>query len=66
MALRKISQKNYEEEIARGFNILTGGELTSGLTLIKNDQQPFLKKPPQPWNQINNAAEKENTQTKVE
>jgi hypothetical protein len=49
MALRKISQKNYEEEIARGFNILTGGELTSGLTLIKNDQQPFLKKPPQPW-----------------
>ena len=66
MALRKISQKNYEEEIARGFNILTGGELTSGLTLIKNDQQTFLKKPPQPWSQINNAAEKENTQTKVE
>jgi hypothetical protein len=38
MALRRISHKHTEEEIARGFNILTGGELTTGLTIIKNDQ----------------------------
>ncbi len=52
MSLRRISHKHTEEEIQRGFNILTGGELTSGLTIIKQDQQTYLKKPPQPWGLI--------------
>lgn len=52
MSLRRISHKHTEEEIQRGFNILTGGELTTGLTIIKQDQQTYLKKPPQPWGPI--------------
>jgi hypothetical protein len=52
MSLRRISHKHTEEEVQRGFNILTGGELTTGLTIIKQDQQQYLKKPPQPWGLI--------------
>ena len=52
MSLRRISHKHTEEEVQRGFNILTGGELTTGLTIIKKDQQSYLKKPPQPWGLI--------------
>ncbi len=52
MSLRRISHKHTEEEVQRGFNILTGGELTTGLTIIKNEQQPYLKKPQQPWGYI--------------
>lgn len=52
MSLRRISHKHTEEEIQRGFNILTGGELTTGLTIIKQDQQTYLKKPLQPWGLI--------------
>ena len=52
MSLRRISHKHTEEEVQRGFNILTGGELTTGLTIIKKDQQSYLKKAPQPWGLI--------------
>lgn len=52
MSLRRISHKHTEEEVQRGFNILTGGDLTTGLTIIKKDQQSYLKKPPQPWGLI--------------
>ena len=55
MSLRRISHKHTEEEIQRGFNILTGGDLTSGLNIIKSEQQPYLKKPQQPWNYIQKA-----------
>ena len=55
MALKRISHKHTEEEVSRGFNILTNGELPTGLTIIKDEKQQYLKKPNQPWQSINAA-----------
>jgi len=38
MALRRISHKHTEEEVSRGFNILTNGEMPTALKMIKNEQ----------------------------
>jgi hypothetical protein len=38
MALKRISHKHTEEEVGRGFSILTNGELPTGLAIIKDDK----------------------------
>ena len=48
MSLRRISYKHTEEEVQRGFSIISGGELPTGLNIIKKNQQAYLKKPSQP------------------
>lgn len=53
MALKRISHKHTEEEVDRGFNILTNGNLPTSLKIIKEDKQQYLKKPSQPWSMIN-------------
>jgi hypothetical protein len=45
MALKRISHKHTEEQVGRGFNILTNGELDTALAIIKDDKQPYLKRP---------------------
>ena len=55
MALKRISHKHTEEQVARGFDILTNGQLPPALTPIQRDQQPYLKKPQQPWQNINGS-----------
>ena len=39
MALRKISHKRDEEQVNRGFNILTNGELPTALAILKDEKQ---------------------------
>ena len=56
MALRRISHKHTEEQVSRGFNILTNGQLDNGLTILKNQQQEYLKKPGQTWDHIQTSA----------
>lgn len=49
MALRRISHKHTEEQVGRGFNILTNGELPNSLQIIREQKQEYLKKPPHPF-----------------
>ncbi len=37
MALKRVSHKHTEEQVNRGFDILTNGELPTALTILKND-----------------------------
>ena len=52
MALRRISHKHTEEQVDRGYDILTNGEMLNSLNMIKSDQQEYLKKPAQTWSNI--------------
>lgn len=52
MALRRISHKHTEEQVDRGYDILTNGGMISSLNMIKSDQQEYLKKPAQTWSNI--------------
>lgn len=56
MALRRISHKHREDQVDRGYNILTGGELPNSLALIKRDQQYYVKKPQQVWDTIRSGT----------
>ena len=47
MALRRISHKHTEEQVDRGYDILTNGEMLNSLNMIRSDQQEYLKKPAQ-------------------
>jgi len=57
MALRRISHKHTEEQVTRGFNILTNGLLDKGLQIIKDQKQEYLKPPTQTWSKINSGAQ---------
>ena len=52
MALRKISHKRDEEQVNRGFNILTNGELPTALAILKDEKQTYAKKPMKNWNKM--------------
>ena len=45
MALKRKSFKHTEQEVQRGFNILTNGELPVVLALIRDNKQTYLKQP---------------------
>jgi len=47
MALKKISYMRVAEELNRGHDILTNGELKGGLA--KLEATSFMQKPPKPW-----------------
>lgn len=49
MALRRISHKHTEEQVGRGFNILTNGGLPNSLQMIREEKQEYLKKPAHPF-----------------
>lgn len=64
MALRKISHKRDEEQVNRGFNILTNGELPTALAIMKDEKQTYAKKPPVNWKKMTGEAS-ESTMKKV-
>lgn len=39
MALRRVSHKRNEEQVNRGFDILTNGHLPTALNILKEDKQ---------------------------
>ena len=49
MALRRISHKHTEEQVARNFDILTNGDMQTSLQILKKDQQDYLKRPTDTW-----------------
>lgn len=49
MALRRISHKHTEEQVGRGFNILTNGHLDNGLSIIRDQKTEYLKNPASTW-----------------
>jgi len=55
MALRRISHKHTEEQVGRGFNILTNGQLDNGLTIIRDQNTEYLKNPASTWQQATGA-----------
>lgn len=57
MALRRISHKRAEEQVNRGFDIMTNGELPTALAILKEEKQPYAKKPAQAWNQTSSGAQ---------
>ena len=63
MALKRISHKHTEEQVNRGFDILTNGQLPPALSMIKEDRQPYMKKPVQPWQNINSAEPTSSTRS---
>ena len=64
MALKKISYMRVAEELNRGHDILTNGELKGGLA--KLEATNFMQKPPKPWDQISPRAADNEGATNVE
>lgn len=64
MALKKISYMRVAEELNRGHDILTNGELKGGLA--KLEATSFMQKPPKPWDQISPRAADNEDATNVE
>lgn len=57
MALRRISHKHTEEQVGRGFNIMTNGEeLPNGLKIIRDQNTEYLKNPTSTWQHISTGA----------
>lgn len=57
MSLQKVSRQRVAEEISRGFDILTNGNLRGGLAKI--DATTFMQSEPKVWDRItprNNAS----------
>ena len=49
MGLKRMSYKNREVQVKRGFDILSNGDLPNGLSILRDNKQNYLQKPPQPW-----------------
>lgn len=50
MSLKKVSHMRVQEELSRGFDILTNGELRGGLAKI--EATTYMQKAPKIWDQI--------------
>lgn len=60
MSLSKVSRGRVAEELNRGFDILTNGELQGGLAKI--DATGFMAQKPRVWEAISPRAQNQNTQ----
>lgn len=54
MALNKVSHMRLAEELNRGFDILSNGELKGGLARLESHN--YMQKPPKPWDKISPKA----------
>ena len=60
MSLKKVSHQRVAEELSRGFDILTNGELRGGLAKIKATS--FMQQQPKAWDKIGSPRNAEATE----
>ena len=57
MSLQKVSRMRVAEELNRGFDILTNGQLRGGLAQI--NATSYMKEPPKVWDRITPSGDKQ-------
>ena len=63
MALNKIKFERVKEEVNRGFNILTNGDLHAGLSKLESTK--YMKPPIGVWQKLNSPETKGRKETEV-
>jgi len=62
MKLNKVSYKRVEEQLGRGFDILTNGELPTSVTETMNNSN-LMKKAPSAWERLSPRAANQASET---
>lgn len=62
MKLNKVSYKRVEEQLGRGFDILTNGELPTSVTQTLNESN-FMKKNQSAWERLSPRAANQPNET---